>query len=68
MNHKNQMIFIDFPRPSAPPLTDNDSLWTEDELPRIPRLTQLAAKKKVFIRKIEVTLNGSPIDQVEDKV
>jgi hypothetical protein len=28
---------------------------------------QFTDSKKVYIRKIEVLLNGSPIDQVEDK-
>jgi hypothetical protein len=54
--------------PSAPPLQDNDSEWNEPDYPRIPRLTQLKAKKKIYIRQIEVTLNGTPIDQVKDKV
>ena len=65
---KNIFKLLDFARPSAPPI-DNESFWTsDDDGPRIPRLTRLQAKKKIFIRKIEVTLNGTPIDQVEDNV
>ena len=47
------------PRPSAPYCESQDSVrsFTADPDP----------DKYVFIRKIEVLLNGSPIDQVEDK-
>ena len=37
------------------------SNWTEDEIPNV------TATKTIFIKKIEVTLNGIPIDLVEDK-
>ena len=47
-----------FPRPTAPP----------QELSEFDYEQQLTDEKKfVFIRKIELLLNGSPIDQVEDK-
>ena len=48
-----------FPRPSAPPAENESERNFPNELN--------AEEKKVFIRKIEVLLNGSPIDQVEDK-
>ena len=44
-----------FPKPSAPPFEEETSQAVQDD------------EKYVFIRKIEVLLNGSPIDQVEDK-
>ena len=47
-----------FPRPSAPPLYESELNC---------QIQPNAAAKKVYIRKIEVLLNGSPIDQVEDK-
>ena len=46
-----------FPKPTAPPrseITDNYYQVKDDD-------------KHVYIRRIEVLLNGSPIDQVEDK-
>ena len=46
-----------FPRPSAPPEFESEINYPN----------QVKAGKKVYIRKIEVLLNGSPIDQVEDK-
>jgi hypothetical protein len=69
MNSFNFMSFLlDFPLPSAPPL-ENESWASDSDLPpRITRLTQLTTKKTIYVRKIEVTLNGTPIDQVEDKV
>ncbi len=65
-------LFIDFPTPSAPPLEEEStsrtsrrsqySNFTEDES-NVSR----AETKTIFIRKIEVTINGTPVDQVEDK-
>ena len=37
------------------------SNWTDDEIPNT------GTTKTIFIKKIEVTLNGIPIDLVEDK-
>ena len=47
-----------FPKPSAPPLAESEYSYVQ-QLRDDP--------KYVFIRKIELLLNGSPIDQVEDK-
>ena len=49
--------------PSAPPLDDFASEMSEQRAER----SQVSADKFVFVRKIEVLLNGTPIDQVEDK-
>ena len=52
--------YSSFPKPSAP-FEDSHST------PYVQSSFGLGEKKKVFIKKIEVLLNGSPIDQVEDK-
>jgi hypothetical protein len=59
------------PLPSAPPM---ESAWTEDNSSiggsrsRISySQTSNATTEKVFITNIEVTLNGTPLDQVADK-
>ena len=51
--------------PSAPPPPSIISNWTEDE----QSLQSFGAKttKTIFIKKVEVTLNGIPLDLVEDK-
>lgn len=51
--------YSSFPKPSAP-FEDSNSTFSQ-------RNFVLGEKKQVFIKKIEVLLNGSPIDQVEDK-
>ena len=48
-----------FPRPSAPMQHELSDFELEQPI--------TDEKKFVFIRKIELLLNGSPIDQVEDK-
>ena len=48
-----------FPIPSAPPFETCSNVHDEVNL--------TDDDKYVFIRKIEVLLNGTPIDQVEDK-
>ena len=53
-----------FPRPSAPP-NEIQSDFQKQYCDVQEELT--AEDKEVFIKKIEVLLNGSPIDQVEDK-
>jgi hypothetical protein len=52
-----------FPVPSAPPMPDN---WTEDNssIGGNSFATDQASTTNVFIKKVEVTLNGVPIDQV----
>ena len=53
---------ISVPKPSAPPL---ESISDIDEAG--PSFSVQDGEKVVFIRRIEVLLNGLPIDQVEDK-
>ena len=57
ISSSSESSFPTFPQPSAPPAEQcsnfGESVNDED--------------KYVFIRKIEVLLNGTPIDQVEDK-
>ena len=48
-----------FPRPTAPP--------NESEFEFQKQYCDVQEDREVFIKKIEVLLNGSPIDQVEDK-
>ena len=54
-----------FPKPSAPPIESERSTsnFGDNQL----QACDVGAVKEVFIRKIEVLLNGTPIDQVEDK-
>jgi len=59
--------FDSFPLPSAPPMEN----WTEDNSSVGGRSSlnpslSVSATEKVFITKIEVTLNGTPLDQVAD--
>ena len=53
--------------PSAPP-PPSISNWTDDESPSLNN-SSVGAKvtKTIFIKKVEVTLNGVPLDLVEDK-
>ena len=51
--------YCSFPKPSAPVLEDCVSTATTRNVNDTP--------KTVYIKRIEVLLNGSPIDQVEDK-
>ncbi len=57
--------------PSAPPL--ESSYWTEDNnsirsgQASVSMRQTVGAKEKVYITNIEVTLNGTPIDQVLDQ-
>ncbi len=52
-----------FPIPSAPPLPEG-SIWTEDNASVSGRNQYMGPTTNVFIKKIEVTLNGVPLDQV----
>ncbi len=64
-----------FPLPSAPPMEagywteDNSSVGVPHSLSSVPpSISQrIGATSKVYITNIEVTLNGTPIDQVCDK-
>ena len=49
--------------PSAHANLPNDDTWTEDR----ESIQDTSEEKFVYLRKIEVLLNGTPIDQVEDK-
>jgi hypothetical protein len=51
--------------PSAPPPPSITSHWTDDALSL--NSVNLTATKTIFIKKVEVTLNGIPLDLVEDK-
>jgi hypothetical protein len=61
------------PLPSAPPL--EAGYWTEDSsvtgsrrsMSMLNEPLKVGATKKVYITNIEVTLNGTPLDQVLDK-
>jgi hypothetical protein len=61
------------PLPSAPPL--EAGYWTEDtssvgsrrSMSMLNEPLKVGATKKVYITNIEVTLNGTPLDQVRDK-
>jgi hypothetical protein len=63
--------FESFPEPSAPPMES----WTEDNSSvhgcrssnSINRSLNVSTTKKVYIKNITVTLNGTPLDQVKDK-
>ncbi len=58
--------FETLPMPSAPPLED----WTDNASIRsgpFGQNCQASATEKVYITNIEVTLNGTPLDQVFDK-
>jgi hypothetical protein len=65
--------FESLPIPSAPPLedwTDNTSIRSRPQsLNSQPqsRFPAQTATEKVYITSIEVTLNGTPLDQVTDK-
>ena len=41
----------------------SDDCWTNDSA-SIRNVPVLGATKKIFIRKLELTINGTPIDQV----
>ena len=58
------------PPPSAPPPPSITSNWTEDENQSLNSLGATATAKvtkTIYIKKVEVTLNGVPLDLVEDK-
>jgi hypothetical protein len=72
--------FLNFPSTSAQVNQSrmSDDAWTNDSssstnfLPTYgpnppPTPTPLRAKKQIFIRKVELTINGNPIDMIEDK-
>ena len=55
---------------SAPPPPSITSNWTEDENQSLNSLGATATAKvtkTIYIKKVEVTLNGVPLDLVEDK-
>ena len=55
------------PKPSAPPFEDSSTDYDYPGPSYSIKDISDEDEKYVFIRKIEVLLNGSPIDQVEDK-
>ena len=70
--------FLNFPSTSSQANQSrvSDDAWTNDSsssrnfLPTFgpnPPPTPITAKKKIFLRKVELTINGTPVDMIEDK-